>query len=55
LHGLSLFAPVQSSPGLLNEGDNLPPRGSERRLASVYAWSVEHKPVLLDREGSLKA
>jgi hypothetical protein len=39
LQGLSLFAPVQSSPGLLNEGDILPARGSERRRASGYAWA----------------
>jgi hypothetical protein len=36
-------------------GDNLPPRGSERRLASGYAWMSRRKRVLLDREVSLDA
>jgi hypothetical protein len=36
-------------------GDNLPPRDSERRLASGYARDVERKRVLLDPETSLVA
>jgi hypothetical protein len=34
---------------------NLPPCGSERRLALGLSWGVERKRVLLDREASLKA